>query len=135
MARQVCDPWGGGCVTVSGEENAEARKWYAHNHMPLIAYSSLGRGFFAGKLTSKNRNEVKSLLDEAAVKGYVSDDNFERLSRCELMAQKYGVTVAQIVMAWIFKNDIGSEMEDLEATVCMTSRNISRLIFLYPLSF
>lgn len=106
LARQVSDPWGGGCVTLSGDEQASARKWYANNQMPVIAYSSLGRGFFNGKITSKNREDVNSILDEAAVKGYVSDDNFERLSRCELLAQKYGATVAQIAMAWIFKNDM-----------------------------
>ncbi len=106
LARQVDDPWGGGCVTVSGEENADARKWYVKNQMPVIAYSSLGRGFFSGKLTSKTRDNVGSLLDDAAIKGYVSNDNFERLARCEQLAVKYGVNVAQIAMAWIFKSEM-----------------------------
>lgn len=50
LADQVQDPWGGGCVTISGPANAEARKWYEKNQMPVIAYSSLGRGLFSGRV-------------------------------------------------------------------------------------
>ncbi len=28
LARQIEDPWGGGCVNISGPENIEARAWY-----------------------------------------------------------------------------------------------------------
>ena len=47
---QIGDPWGGGpgCVTISGPSNAEARAWYRDNQIPVLAYSSLGRGMFAG---------------------------------------------------------------------------------------
>ena len=52
LARQVSDPWGGECVTVSGPENAAAQSWYAENRMPVLCYSSLARGFFSGKFRS-----------------------------------------------------------------------------------
>ena len=33
-------------------------------------------------------------------------DNFERLRRCEIIAEKHGVTVAQIAMNWIFSHPL-----------------------------
>ena len=34
---QMQDPFGGGCVTLTGPENREARAWYAQSGMPVIA--------------------------------------------------------------------------------------------------
>ena len=54
LCDQIGDPWGGGpgCVTISGPSNAEARAWYRDNQIPVLAYSSLGRGMFAGIVKS-----------------------------------------------------------------------------------
>ena len=46
---QEADPWGGGCVTVSGPAAAEDRRWYRQTGMPVVAYSSLSRGFSSGR--------------------------------------------------------------------------------------
>ncbi|MDO4648872.1 MAG: aldo/keto reductase, partial [Eubacteriales bacterium] len=54
LADQVRDPWGGGCITISGKANADAREFYVKTQIPVIAYSSLGRGLFSGKLKSEN---------------------------------------------------------------------------------
>ena len=108
LARQAQDPWGGGCVTISGPENEEARAWYEKNQMPVIAYSSLGRGLFSGKMKSTDKDRVQDFLDSPAVKGYACEDNFERLKRCELLAEKYNVTVPQIAMSWIFAQPINT---------------------------
>ena len=102
LAEQVQDPWGGGCVTISGLANAKARKWYEQNQMPVIAYSSLGRGLFSGKIKSTEMERASEFLDDAAMKGYVCPDNFERLRRCEELAAEKGTTVSQIAMNWIF---------------------------------
>lgn len=102
LAEQVNDPWGGGCVSISGPQNAQARAWYEMNQMPVIAYSSLGRGMFSGKVKSSDRDRADQILDPFGVKGYVSEANFERLRRCEELAQKKGCQVAQIAMAWMF---------------------------------
>lgn len=102
LADQVRDPWGGGCVSVSGPANQDARDWYTKNQMPVIAFSSLGRGMFSGKVRSTDKNRVDKILDEFAVKGYVSDDNFERLRRCEILAGEKKKTVSQIAMAYLF---------------------------------
>ncbi len=108
LAEQVHDPWrcdarfGDGCVTISGPENADARKWYADNKMPVFAYSSLARGLFSGAFTSDDPEKAKQILDAPGILGYYCPNNIERLRRCEILAKKKGITVAQAAMAWIY---------------------------------
>ncbi len=102
LAEQVQDPWGGGCVTISGPSNEAAREWYLSQGMPVIAYSSLSHGFLSGRVKSGEREKAGQILDEFAMKGYGCADNFERLRRCEELAEKKQCTVSQIAMAWIF---------------------------------
>ena len=108
LAEQVADPWTGdakfadGCVTISGSENKNARDWYKNKAMPVFAYSSLARGFFSGAFTSSAPEKAKQILDEPGIIGYYCESNIERLRRCEILADKLGVTVPQIAMAWIY---------------------------------
>lgn len=108
LAEQICDPWGGGCVTISGPENEGVRQWYADNQMPVLAYSSLGRGFFSGRFKSNDRKEAKKVLDANAQKGYLCEGNMERLRRAEILAEEKGVTVPQIAMAYIFNQKLNT---------------------------
>ncbi len=41
-------------------------------------------------------------MDQPGITGYYCKDNIERLRRCEVIAKKKGITVAQAAMAWIF---------------------------------
>ena len=102
LAEQITDPWGGGCVTITGEENASARAWYRKNQMPVLAYSSLARGLMSGKIKSSQEEQAAELLDPFCVKGYVCHENFERLERCEKLAEKKGCSVAQLAVGWMF---------------------------------
>ena len=102
LARQQQDPWGGGCVSITGEENAGAREWYEQTGMPVVAYSSLGRGVLSGKLKSADTERAAEILDPFAIKGYGCADNWERLARCEELAEKKNCSVAQLAMAWIY---------------------------------
>lgn len=102
LAEQVEDPWGGGCVTISGEANRDTRQWYADCQMPVLAYSSLGRGFFSGKFRSGDMDAARRLLDPFAVKGYLHPVNMERLARAEALAEQKRCTVSQIAMRYIF---------------------------------
>lgn len=102
LAEQVNDPWDGTCVTISGREGAPAREWYRQTQMPVMAYSSLGRGLFSGKLSSDDLSNVGKVMDEAAQKGYGYEENFERLRRCEKLAAEKGVSVPQIALSWLF---------------------------------
>lgn len=108
LAKQVADPWGGGCVSISGPGNEAAREWYAQQKMPVVAYSSLGRGLFSGKIKSADKDRAAEVMDEAAMKGYAGDGNFERLRRCEELAAQKGVTVPQIAMAYIFSQNLNT---------------------------
>lgn len=108
LAEQVKDPWGGGCVSISGPANKAARDWYRENKMPVIAYASLAHGLLSGKVKSREQEKAGEILDEFAMKGYVCPDNFERLRRCEELAEKKNCTVSQIAMAWIFQQDLNT---------------------------
>lgn len=108
LARQVCDLWGGGCVSISGPENEAARQWYRANRMPVIAYSSIGRGFFSGRVKSDDPATAKEVLDSFAQAGYVCPDNFERLARAEELAKLHGASVAQIALAFLFASDLNA---------------------------
>ena len=108
LAEQIRDPWGGGCVTISGPENESARAWYSARQMPVIAYSSLGRGFFSGRMKSTDADHPGDFLDEFAVKGYVCPQNFERLRRCEELAKQKNASVPQIAMRWIFGQQVNT---------------------------
>ncbi|MBQ6595763.1 MAG: aldo/keto reductase [Clostridia bacterium] len=102
LARQVRDPWGGGCVSLSGPEHAKDRSWYESHGIAVFAYSVMARGFFSGRLDPDQPRRAPELLDEAGVKGYCSPDNFERLRRCGRLAEVKGLTVPRIAMAWLF---------------------------------
>jgi len=106
LAEQVADPWGGGCETISGPSNREAREWYQKNSIPVIAYSSLGRGLFSGRVKGDEPEKAAEVLDEVAMKGYACEANFERLRRCEQMAKKKDCRVPQIAMAWIYQQPV-----------------------------
>ena len=106
LAEQVEDPWGGGCVTISGDANASIRDWYVDQQMPVLAYSSLARGFFSGRFTSNDYDGAKKVLDGAGQKGYLYQVNMDRLQRCEKLAAEKGCSVAQIAMSYIFSNDM-----------------------------
>ena len=106
LAHQAGDPWGWGTVTVTGDENREAREWYRKNRMPLVAYSSLARGLFSGRLKSTDYPRAAELLDEPAMKGYGYPENFEKLRRCEELAAKKGCTVTQIALRWLYTQDM-----------------------------
>lgn len=108
LARQQEDPWGGGCVSLTGDENKAARDWYQANQMPVIAYSSLGRGMLTGKIRSTDMPRITELLDVFAVRGYGSEDNFRRLARCEELAAQKGCGIAQLAMAWLYRQPLNT---------------------------
>lgn len=123
LADQVCDLWGGGCVTISGPSNRENRRWYAENHIPIFAYSTMARGFFSGLVKSDAPERAAEIMDAPGLKGYACPENFERLRRCELLAKEKGLTVPQIAMAWIFNQ----KALDVYALVATSRRENMRM--------
>ncbi|MCR5078524.1 MAG: aldo/keto reductase [Bacilli bacterium] len=95
------DPWKGsdGCVSI--QDNKKELDFYRNKEVALFPYSSLARGFFAGKVPSTSEN-FASTLDRAARVAYISERNMGRLARAEKMAEEKGVTPAAINLAYMF---------------------------------
>ena len=110
LCRQVNDPWGGsaGCVTITGDENENARRWYFENEIAVFAYSSLGRGLFSGKVRSDEVEKAKEMMGPGAANAYCHPENFERLRRAEKIASERNVTVSQVALAWLLKQDVNA---------------------------
>ncbi len=110
LAEQVEDPWGAnsGSVTLSGPENAEARAWYADDGLPVLAWSSLGRGFFSGRFGRADLESKADLLDGAATRAYLHESNVERLDRVEELAGERGCTVPQMAMAYVLAGSMNT---------------------------
>jgi aryl-alcohol dehydrogenase-like predicted oxidoreductase len=106
LADQIENPWGPGCVSVSGPGNRAARAWYGASQMPVMAYSSLARGLFSGRITPENFEETRSTLDRACLTAYCHEPNFERLRRALRLAEIKGVSVPQLVLAFMFASPL-----------------------------
>lgn len=108
LAEQVEDPWGPGCVSLSGPGEVKAREWYQKTQMPIFAYSSLGRGFFSGRITRENFMELKEkgMIDGACLRAYCHEVNFKRLERVQILAKEKGMTVPQIATAYIMNQNL-----------------------------
>ena len=91
LGRMIDAPWQG-CLSASDKES---RTWFEKSQMPLMGWSSLGRGFFAGRGNREDRSDAN------LVRCWYSDDNFERLDRARELAQRKGVPVAAVGLAYI----------------------------------
>ncbi len=81
-------PWKGS-VSIAGEAGAEARAFHRRTQLPVLAWSPLGRGFFA---------------DGAASGGtYGGEANRARRERAASLARERSVTAAQIALAYLFQ--------------------------------
>ena len=102
LAVQVKDPFGGGCVTLTGPDQQDARAWYTENQMPVVAYSSLARGFLSGRFRAGDNETAARVLDEFAQRGFLCKENMDRLRRAEQLAERDGLSVPEIGMRYVF---------------------------------
>ena len=100
LAYQAKDPWEG-CISVSGPPGTEARKWYAENKMPLMAWSSLAGGFFSDRFRPDNLDTFDEYLDVLCVEVYCFGENWQRLERAKELANQKQVSLAQIALAFV----------------------------------
>ncbi len=120
LAEQVRDTWDPTCLSITGKEKEGARKWYGKNGMPVIAYASLCQGFFSGKLKYCEKEKAGEVLGEFAAQAYASEDNFDRLRRCEILAENMNAAVSQIALAWNLS-------QDMNVFSIVGSKSISRM--------
>jgi aryl-alcohol dehydrogenase-like predicted oxidoreductase len=103
-------------VSIAGAAGAQARAWYRETQLPVLAYSPLAHGLFSGKMPAAETAHADRYLDKFALRGYAGPANFQRLRRCEELAARKGAAVAQVALAWIFRQGL-----DLFAVVSASS--------------
>ena len=74
----------------------------------MLCYSSLARGFFSGKFKAFDEDGAKKVLDGPAQKGYLCDENMRRLRNAEELAKRYGTTVPDIALRYVFGGDMNT---------------------------
>jgi predicted dehydrogenase/aryl-alcohol dehydrogenase-like predicted oxidoreductase len=90
LARMIEAPWAG-CVASS---DPESRAWFKKTQMPIMSWSSTGRGFFAfGDRDDQSNADL--------VRCWYSEDNFQRLDRVKELAARKGVSPVVIAMAYV----------------------------------
>lgn len=73
---------------------ADDEKWYSERDLLLVAWSSLGRGFFA-------KGEPDSLDDQDLVRVFYSNDNFERKSRAQALSKERNISMFEVALAYV----------------------------------
>jgi aryl-alcohol dehydrogenase-like predicted oxidoreductase len=91
-------PWPG-AVTLGGDAERAARKWYSANGVSVFAWSSLARGFFSDHYDQNDpgRNRVSRWC----ARYFGTEDNHQRLERARMFAREHGVSVAQVALAYV----------------------------------
>lgn len=105
LAEQFKPPWAD-CITISGPQGEAARQWYAATQMPIFAWSSLAGGFFSGRFSRENLEDMKEGYDKLAAESYGYEPNFERLDRVRALAEEKGMTIPQIAMAYVMSQPL-----------------------------
>jgi len=107
LAVQYDDPYPG-TVSVNRETSSEDWEWYQATGFPLLAWSSLARGFFSGRFTRENLDTFTDPQSQISIRCYAKEDNFARLDRTRELAKERGCTVAQIALAYLFHQPLNS---------------------------
>lgn len=79
----------------------QGRRWHRASRLPVLAWSSLGRGFVKyGQPGDESRPDL--------VRTFYSDENFEKLKRADQVAVRYGRSRAEIALAYVIGQDFPS---------------------------
>ncbi|KPK82931.1 MAG: aldo/keto reductase [Phycisphaerae bacterium SM23_33] len=113
-------PWGG-CISISGPDGQADRNWYAQTQLPVFSWSSLAGGFWSGRFRRDNLATFSGYADELVVRCYCTQENFRRLDWAEKVAQEKGVSVAQVALAWLFRQPLNV----FALTACRTPQEMA----------
>jgi aryl-alcohol dehydrogenase-like predicted oxidoreductase len=105
LAIQYDDPYPGTLSIKSSTDDSEW-EWYKETQYPLLAWSSLARGFFSGKFTRDNLSAFTDPQSLISIRCYAREDNFIRLDRARQLAEEKAATVPQIALAYIFQRPL-----------------------------
>jgi aryl-alcohol dehydrogenase-like predicted oxidoreductase len=105
LAIQYDDPYPDTFSINSSADDSEL-DWYEQTQYPLLAWSSLARGFFSGKFTRDNLAAFTDPQSLISIRCYAREDNFIRLNRARQLAEEKAATVPQIALAYIFQQPL-----------------------------
>jgi predicted dehydrogenase/aryl-alcohol dehydrogenase-like predicted oxidoreductase len=91
LAAEMVEPVWDGVVSASDDA---WRAWLTENRVPLFAWSTLARGFLAGR-------GAPAHADPEVRRAWYSERNLERLDRLEQLARERGVAPATLAMAYV----------------------------------
>ena len=103
LAVQQEPPWPG-CVSLTGDDRASDRQWYADHDMPIFAWASLSTGFLTGRVTRENAEEMRPAIGPDMARSYYHEANFVRLDRVHELANEKGTSVPQLALAWVIQH-------------------------------
>jgi len=103
LAIQYDNPYPG-TLSIRGGSDDSAR--YRQTQFPLLAWSSLARGFFSGKFTRDNLDAFADPQSLISIRCYAREDNFIRLDRARKLAKERGATVPQIALAYVLQTGL-----------------------------
>ena len=84
LAHNVKPLWGG-CLTI----DKAGRDWHERSQLPLFAWSSAARGYFA------------ETEDPEVIASYDCDISRGRRARAAEIGAKYGLSATQVALAWV----------------------------------
>jgi aryl-alcohol dehydrogenase-like predicted oxidoreductase len=102
---QYDDPYPG-TLSINSSSDDSQWQWYKQTQYPLLAWSSLARGFFSGKFARNNLAAFTDPQSLTSIRCYAREDNFVRLDRARQLAEEKGATVPQIALAYIFQQPL-----------------------------
>ncbi|WP_274362393.1 aldo/keto reductase [Paenibacillus thermotolerans] len=88
---RVNEPYWAGCVSIDDE----GIRWHEKTGLPLLSWSSQGRGFFSGRFTPDVRD------NSDIVRVFYNEGNWERLRRAKELGEKKGMSTVQIALAYV----------------------------------
>lgn len=91
-------PWPG-AETLGGEDQRAAREWYSTQGPPVIAWSSLARGFFSDHYDPKDAHG--DAVSRWCATYFGTDENIQRRERALKFAREHHVTIAQVALAYV----------------------------------
>jgi voltage-dependent potassium channel beta subunit len=79
------------------------------NGLGLVVYSPLAQGMLSGKYKKGHPAPKGSRLDNSEgakyIEKYINDKNFDKIEKLSLIAEKNGISLIQMALAWILSHE------------------------------
>ena len=98
LAEWARSPWPG-AVSLGGDGQRAARKWYSTHELSVFAWSSLARGFFSDHYDPSDPRGNR--VSRWCTTYFGTEENIQRLERARAFAREHRVTVAQVALAYV----------------------------------